>query len=128
MVALDMVEDVVSSRGTKVTDLTAPVSFHEDGLLNQDGLKLLEIIQRGLGRFPQWSGGGLDSVSVRVILELELTCCDEGTIGDCTLEQVGAMVGVDMVENSVLAAVLELTFQTQPIFAIEQGQLHKNGL
>ena len=81
MVALDMVEDVVSSRGTKVTDLTAPVSFHEDGLLNQDGLKLLEIIQRGLGWFPQWSGGGLDSVSVRVILELELTCCYEGTFG-----------------------------------------------
>ena len=119
MIALDVIEDIVSSRRTKVTDLTAPVSFDEDGLFNQNGLKLLEIIQRDLGGVSYWRWRGLDFMTTRVILKLELTRCDEGTVRDRTPEQVGAMVGVDMVENPDLATVLELTLQTQPVVAIE---------
>ena len=54
MIALDVVEDIISSGRTKVTHLTAPVSFYEDSLFNQNGLKLLEIIQRDLGGVSHW--------------------------------------------------------------------------
>ena len=48
MVALDVVENIVSCRRTKVTQLTAPGTVIEDSFFNQDGLQLLEIIQRDL--------------------------------------------------------------------------------
>ena len=82
MVALDMIEGLVSSGRTKVTLFTAPVPVHEDSLFNQDGLEPLEIIHRELNRFcwSYWRWRGLDFMNSRVILEFELTCRDEGTI------------------------------------------------